>query len=279
MRLIDGKQIAKEIKEDIALRIQELKQRPPGLAFVLVGEYPASRTYINMKKKACSEVGIRSFDRELPENITEKDLLTEIEALNSNPEVDGILVQMPLPKHINTQAIVESILPEKDVDGFHPTNIGKMLLGYEDGFFPCTPNGILKLVDDFVGKHVVIIGRSNIVGKPLAGMLMQKRGHCNATVTVVHSRTQDLPAITRTADVLIAAMGSAQFVKADMVKEGAIVIDVGMNRIDGKLFGDVDFENVAPKCSAITPVPGGVGPMTIAMLLSNTLQSYERRYD
>ncbi len=285
--LINGQKVAKQIHERITDSIKQMIRRKPGLAFILVGNQPASRSYIRMKKRRCEEVGIVSFDRELPESISEAKLLEEIEAFNHHPAVDGILVQLPLPPHINTQNIVSAIDPTKDVDGFHPINVGKMLLGEIDGFLPCTPYGIQVLLNmsqiPVLGKHVVIVGRSNIVGKPLAAILMQKSPHANATVTVAHSLTENLNEICRSADILVAAMGKPHFIKADMVKKGAVVVDVGINRIVNKdglevIVGDVDFDAVAPLCSRITPVPGGVGPMTIAMLLSNTLLSYERRF-
>lgn len=286
MKIIDGTLIAKTIEQNIKQAVHGLKNRPPGLAFILVGDKAASRSYVRMKKKKCQEVGILSVDRELSENCSEEHLLKEIETLNSDPDIDGILVQLPLPSHISTTRIMQAIDPNKDVDGFHPMNVGKLLLGEHSGFISCTPQGIHVLLSSaqvpLLGKHVVIIGRSNIVGKPLAALLMQKAPHCNATVTVVHSRSENLSQLCLSADILVAAIGSAHFVKASMVKEGAVVIDVGINRIigaDGKphIVGDVDFDNVAPKCAKITPVPGGVGPMTIAMLLHNTLLSYQRR--
>ena len=283
MNLIDGSSIAKQIQEQIAEAISSIKHRKPGLAFILVGNDPASQSYIRMKKKRCQEVGIISFDCELPVSVTENDLLKEIERLNQDPLVDGILVQLPLPDHIQSIRIVSAISPEKDVDGFHPLNVGKMLLGERDGFLPCTPLGIQVLLSKakipVLGKHVVIVGRSNIVGKPLAAILMQKAPHCNATVTVAHSLSENLKELCRSADILIAAIGQPHFIKADMVKKGAVVIDVGINRISSGIVGDVDFEQVAPLCSQITPVPGGVGPMTIALLLSNTLLSYQRRLE
>ena len=278
--IIDGKAIAKTIEDNLKQAIAHIKGRKPALAFIRVGEDPASKAYIRMKKKKCGEIGILSIDKELPEKTTEDQLLEEIDTLNADSAVDGILVQLPLPKHINTHYILEAIHPEKDVDGFHPLNVGKLLLGEKSGFFPCTPYGIQVLLDhakiDTTGKHVVIVGRSNIVGKPLAALLMQKEKGANATVTVAHSATKNLKGLCQSADILIAAMGSPHFIKADMVKEGAVVIDVGINRSSDKLVGDVDFDAVAPKCSHISPVPGGVGPMTIAMLLSNTLLSYQR---
>jgi methylenetetrahydrofolate dehydrogenase (NADP+)/methenyltetrahydrofolate cyclohydrolase len=280
MQLIDGKHIARKIEHDLKKMIGTFT-RPPGLAFVLVGENPASRTYVRMKKKKCTELGIVSIDKEFPESVSELELLAYIEKLNSNPEVDGILVQLPLPKHISTPKIMEAVSPEKDIDGFHPVNVGKMLLGEIDGFLPCTPYGIKVLLSSYkiqtAGKHVVILGRSNIVGKPMAAILMQKAPDCNATVTIAHSYTENLKEIARSADILIAAMGKPHFVTHDMVKKGAVVIDVGINRLGDKIAGDVDFEAVAPLTSHITPVPGGVGPMTIAMLMSNTVLSYERR--
>ncbi|MBS0620458.1 MAG: bifunctional methylenetetrahydrofolate dehydrogenase/methenyltetrahydrofolate cyclohydrolase FolD [Verrucomicrobia bacterium] len=285
--LIDGNRIAKEIQKQIMTAISRLTHRRPGLAFLLVGNNPSSHTYIRMKKKRCEEVGIESFDIEFPETVSEKELLFAIETLNNDPAVDGILVQLPLPEHIRSSKIFTAISPEKDVDGFHPLNVGKMLLGDPDGFLPCTPHGIQVLLTHaqvpLAGKHVVIVGRSNIVGKPLAAILMQKAPHANATVTVAHSLTENLDAICKSADILVAAIGKPHFIKKEMVKKGAVVIDVGINRIPGSLgkspslVGDVAFDEVAPLCSKITPVPGGIGPMTIAMLLSNTLLSYQRR--
>ena len=279
--IIDGKHVAKQIENSVKEAVSHIKGRKPALAFVMVGQNPASMTYIRMKKKRCHEVGIISLDRELPETITEAYLLEEIYKMNVDPHIDGILVQLPLPKHIKVEKVLEAVNHQKDVDGFNPINMGRLLLGEKGGFFPCTPYGIKLLLHhsgiDVSGKHVVILGRSNIVGKPLAALLMQKDIGANATVTVAHSSTENLKAICLSADILIAAIGKADFVTADMVKEGAVVVDVGINRVNGKIVGDVDFEKVAPRCSGITPVPGGVGPMTIAMLLSNTLLSYQRR--
>ncbi len=280
MQLIDGIAIAKTIQHQIAEAIASLSHRKPGLAFILVGDDPSSQTYIRMKKKRCHEVGILSFDFELPKSTSEERLLKTIDTLNRDPKVDGILVQLPLPEHINPIPVMRAIDPSKDVDGFHPLNVGKMLLGENDGFLPCTPHGIQVLLEHaqipVLGKHMVIVGRSNIVGKPLAAIMMQKAPHCNATVTVAHSQTEHLKELCRSADILVAAMGQPQFIKADMVKQGTVVIDVGINRLsDGEIVGDVDFETVAPLCSHISPVPGGVGPMTIAMLLANTLLSYQ----
>lgn len=281
MKLLDGTSLSSEIEKEVKTAIEALTGRKPGLAFVLVGSHPASQTYIRMKKKRCAQVGIRSFDLELPEKISEEMLLSEIARLNQDEDVDGILVQLPLPPHLLSSKVMEAVRPEKDVDGFHPLNVGKLLLGETTGFFPCTPYGIVTLLSrhhiDISSKHVVIVGRSNIVGKPLAALLMQKSPHGNATVTVAHSRSCDLEALCRSADILVAATGHPQTIRSSMVKEGAVVVDVGINRGLEGIVGDVAFDEVAPLCSYITPVPGGVGPMTIAMLLSNTLLSYKRR--
>jgi methylenetetrahydrofolate dehydrogenase (NADP+)/methenyltetrahydrofolate cyclohydrolase len=282
--IIDGAAIAQKIQAQVAHAIAHLKHRRPGLAFILVGDNPASQTYVRMKKKRCEEVGIQSLDCLLPTTTTESHLLNEIEKFNQDPAVDGILVQLPLPSPIDAIKIMSAVDPKKDVDGFNPINVGKMLLGDNSGFLPCTPHGIQVLLTHaqipLLGKHVVIVGRSNIVGKPLAAILMQKSPHTNATVTVAHSLTEHLPEICRSADILVAAIGKPHFIKSDMVRKGAVVVDVGINRITEKgkekIVGDVDFEAVAPLCSHITPVPGGIGPMTIAMLLSNTLLSYQR---
>jgi methylenetetrahydrofolate dehydrogenase (NADP+)/methenyltetrahydrofolate cyclohydrolase len=286
--ILSGRKYADQIEGEIKQIISTLP-RPPGLAVVLVGNNPSSEAYVAMKKKACSYAGIRSFPFSFPATITEAELLQQIDQLNNHPEVDGILVQLPLPRHINTETIIEAIDPAKDVDGFHPINIGKLLLGLGGGFIPCTPLGIQKLLEgadiSSEGKDVVIVGRSSIVGKPLAALLLQNNSSANATVTIVHSKTQNLEKHTQRADILIAALGSPLFIKKEMVKEGAVVIDVGINRVDDPtsakgyhLVGDVDFKNVEPKCQAITPVPKGVGPMTVAMLLHNTLLSYQRRH-
>lgn len=282
MKLIDGKTIAAAIQNQIAESIKKYNRRPPGLAFIIVGNNPASHAYVNAKKRKCQEVGILSIDHAFSEEISEAKLLHEIGHLNQNPSIDGILVQLPLPAHISVQKIMEAIAPDKDVDGFHPINLGKLLIGETDGFFPCTPYGIVTLLSAskiaVEGKHVVIVGRSNIVGKPLAALLMQKKAHCNATVTIAHSFSQNLPAICQSADILIAAIGKPYFITKEMIKPGVVIIDVGQNRTaDNKMIGDVDYDQVAPLSSFITPVPGGVGPMTIAMLLSNTLQSYQTR--
>lgn len=277
--LIDGKKIAAEITAEIEKKVSQFTGRKPGLAFILVGENPASQSYVRSKKKACAQAGIVSTTIELPASIALSDLLKQIEGLNRNPEIDGILVQLPLPPHLDERLITAAIDPSKDVDGFHPLNVGKMLLGEEGGFLPCTPYGIQVLLErakiPVEGKHVVIVGRSNIVGKPLAAILMQKKPHCNATVTLVHSQSENFHAITRSADILVAAIGRPLFIQPDMIKPQATVIDVGINRLaDGKIVGDVDFQQVSQKAGAITPVPGGIGPMTIAMLLHNTLSSF-----
>lgn len=276
-KILDGRKVAAAIRAEIK---EKLGGPQPGLAFILIGDDPASKTYVGMKEKACKEVGFYSLIIRFPEDVTEKQLLDKIAELNQSEKIHGILVQQPLPSHISTKNVVETILPEKDVDGFHPINLGKAMMGEETGFLPCTPLGILTLLGrsgiDPAGKHVVVVGRSNIVGKPIASMLSQKKPGCNATVTLAHSRTRDLAHVCRTADILIAAIGKPHYITADMVHEGAIVIDVGINRLNGKLVGDVDYAAVAPKASHITPVPGGVGPMTIAMLLYNTYTSFQR---
>ncbi|MEN9344422.1 MAG: bifunctional protein folD [Chlamydiota bacterium] len=281
MNLIDGTLIAQKITLKIKEAVASIKGRKPGLAFILVGNNPSSQSYIRAKKKKCAEVGIVSFDYEFSETISEKELIEQIEMLNKNPAIDGILLQLPLPEHIDPMRATEAIDPEKDVDGFHPLNVGKLYLGRKDTFIPCTPLGVHILLKEaqvpLSGQHVVIVGRSSIVGKPLAALLMQKEPYCNATVTVAHSMTKNLDAVCASADVLIAAIGHPLFIQPHMVKKGAVVIDVGINRVEGRIVGDVDFAKVAPLCKAITPVPKGVGPMTIAMLLSNTLLSYERR--
>lgn len=290
-KIIDGVKIADEIREDLRREVAELKGRgvTPGLAVVLVGEDPASQVYVRRKNKSCEELGLASFSHELPADTSEARLLGLISELNADARVHGILVQLPLPRHIDEHKVLLAIDPDKDVDGFHPMNVGKMFTG-EQAFLPCTPAGCQELLVRSgyspEGKHVVILGRSNIVGKPLAAILMQKAKGANATVTVCHSRTRDLPAITRQGDILAAAIGVPLFVKADMVKEGAVVIDVGINRVEDasakrgyRLVGDVDFEAVKEKAEAITPVPGGVGPMTIVMLMKNTIQSARRAAD
>lgn len=271
---IDGKEISAKVKEQVRLETAQLKEKhgiQPGLAVVIVGNDPASRVYVNNKKKACEAVGFQSFEYALPEETTQAELLELVDTLNKDKNVNGILVQLPVPRQIDDKAIINAIAPEKDVDAFHPENVGRIMIG-EYAFLPCTPAGVMELIDstgiEISGKKCVVIGRSNIVGKPMAMLLLHRSG----TVTICHSRTQDLASVTREADILVAAVGRANFVTADMVKEGAVVIDVGMNRLEsGKLCGDVDFAQVEPKASHITPVPGGVGPMTIAMLMKNTL--------
>ena len=279
--LIDGRAISAQILGELSARVSALKNRgvQPGLAFVRVGEDPASKVYVGRKEKACADLGMFSQTHVLPENATETELLALIAKLNSDSRVHGILVQTPVPKQIRESVVSSTILATKDVDGFHPTNVGKLLLGDPTGFQPCTPAGIVELlVRSGVktgGAEVVILGRGALVGKPMAAMLCQKGKHANATVTICHSGTRDIPAHCRRADILIAAIGVAEFVKAAMVKPGAVVIDVGVNRVDGKLVGDVDFKNVQPIAGKITPNPGGVGQMTIAMLMSNTVRAAE----
>lgn len=271
---------AQLIRKRVADTLLTIQGRPPGLAFLVVGENPSSQVYVKMKKKRCEEVGIRSFDKVFPATISEDALLQEIALLNADPTVDGILVQFPLPQHLHPLALIAAIDPTKDVDGFHPLNMGKLLLGDRSGFYPCTPLGVHYLLDHYgiplSGKHVVIVGRSMIVGKPLAALLVQKEADCNATVSLAHSQTRSLRDLCYSADVLIAAIGQPGLIREEMVREGCVVVDVGLTKVAGTLQGDVDFARVAPKCSWITPAPGGVGPMTIAMLLSNTLLSYQR---
>lgn len=286
-KIIDGKQIAETIRRELKNRISVLKEKgiTPGLGVILVGNNPASRSYVTAKEHACDSIGIYSDDNRLPEDVTETDLLKKINEMNLDPKIHGILVQLPLPKHINEAIVLLAIDPKKDVDGFHPINVGKMMIG-EDTFFPCTPHGVLQMLlrseIETSGKHVVVIGRSNIVGKPVANMLLQKRDGANATVTLCHTGTKSIESHTLQADILIAASGFPNTVTADMVKPGAVVIDVGVNRIEDntkksgyRLVGDVDYEGVSAIASAITPVPGGVGPMTITMLLYNTVLSAE----
>ncbi|MFP4209839.1 MAG: bifunctional methylenetetrahydrofolate dehydrogenase/methenyltetrahydrofolate cyclohydrolase FolD [Alkalispirochaeta sp.] len=286
-QIIDGTKIAEEIQIELGHRIAALKSTgsPPGLAVVLVGENPASISYVTAKERDCEKVGIVSFDHRLPESTPESELLALIDNLNGNPAVHGILVQLPLPGHIDSDRVLQRIDPRKDVDGFHPLSLGRMLTGLPT-LLPCTPHGVVQMLmrsgNDPAGKHVVVLGRSNIVGRPLANLLALKKEGGNATVTVCHSRTADIPAITRQADILVAAIGSPRFVTADHVSEGVVVIDVGVNRIDDasrkrgyRLVGDVDFDDVSRKASAITPVPGGVGPMTRTMLLYNTVTAAE----
>ena len=281
MILIDGKKSALKVHESIRDTLKHAK-RKPGLAFILIGEDPSSFSYVKMKGKACDDIGIYSKKVSLPQSVTLDHLLKTIHELNVDPSIDGILIQQPLPIHIPTYKVVEAIDPTKDVDGFHPLNLGKLIVQDDSGFIPCTPLGIVRLFEDYniscENKHVVILGRSQIVGKPLANLLCQKRPYCNATVTLCHSGTPHIRDYTTKADILIVAIGKANMIKDDDIKEGAILIDVGINRtlIDGeiKITGDCDFNSVSSKVRAITPVPGGVGPMTIAMLCENTLKSF-----
>ena len=272
---LDGKALSQELREQMRLEVEALKKtgKNPGLAVILVGDDPASRVYVNGKKKACEELGIRSFEYALPAATTEEELLGLLEQLNNDDYVDGILVQLPLPKHLNETRVIETIRADKDVDAFRYENVGRIMVGNAH-FLPCTPAGVMELIDrtgiDLTGKECVVIGRSNIVGKPQALLLLQR----NATVTICHSKTRDLAEVTRRADVVVAAVGRANLITGDMIKEGAIVIDVGMNRLpDGKLCGDVEFASVSEKASYLTPVPGGVGPMTITMLMRNTIEA------
>src|SRR6184192_3550699 len=284
--LIDGRSIAEKVYVDLRREIADLKSKgvTPGIAVVLVGDNPASRTYVRSKDKMSRELGLHSVKLELPASTTQSDLLNRVEELNRDPKVHGILVQSPPPKQIDEAAIVRALDPRKDVDGFHPLNVAKLAMGDPTALVPCTPLGVQRLLIeskiDIAGAHVVVLGRSMIVGKPLALLLMQKNKNADATVTVVHSRSRNLAEITRSADILIAAMGQANFVRAEHVRDGVVVIDVGINRLEDaasergyRLVGDVAFDEVARKASAITPVPGGVGPMTIAMLMSNTVKA------
>ncbi|MFA4835209.1 MAG: tetrahydrofolate dehydrogenase/cyclohydrolase catalytic domain-containing protein [Dehalococcoidia bacterium] len=293
-KIISGTQVAAEIRAELKVRVTKLKEQgvTPGLVIIRVGDDPASVSYVTGKEKAAEEIGVWSETFVLPITATEKELLAKVKEMNKAKHVDGILVQLPLPKHINPDKVINIIDPAKDVDGFHPVNVGKMLIG-DPYFMPCTPHGAVELMvrsgNSPDGKHVVICGRSNIVGKPLMAMLVQKNKRANATITVVHTGTKDMAKYTLQADILVAAMGSPEVIKANMVKEGAVVIDVGVNRVGMKpskndptkmvpdLRGDVDFEAVKKKASAITPVPGGVGPMTITMLMMNTVVAAERR--
>jgi methylenetetrahydrofolate dehydrogenase (NADP+)/methenyltetrahydrofolate cyclohydrolase len=287
--LIDGVSISREIRQEVAGRAARLTERGvrPGLAVVLVGEDPASTVYVRSKGRACDEAGMHSSTVKLPATTSQSELLAVVDALNHDRLIHGILVQMPLPKHLDSDAVIRAIDPRKDVDGFHPVNVGKLLIGERDGFVPCTPAGIQEMLRrsniETSGAECVIVGRSNIVGKPMAALLMQDAAGANGTVTVCHRHTRDLAPHTRRADILIVAAGRAGLVTAEMIRPGAVVIDVGMNRIDDptlprryRLVGDVDFESVSKVASKITPVPGGVGPMTIAMLMSNTVKAAER---
>lgn len=273
--IIDGKKVSAQVKEQVRIETEELVKKgiKPGLAVIIVGDDPASRVYVNNKKKACEKVGFLSKEFALPATTTQDELLALVNELNEDKEINGILCQLPLPKGLDEKAVIEAISPLKDVDAFHASNVGKIMIGDYD-FLPCTPAGVMEMLHSYnipvEGKECVVIGRSNIVGKPMAMLLL----HENGTVTITHSRTKNLKEVTKRADILVAAIGKPKFVTADMVKEGAVVIDVGMDRDEnGKLCGDVDFENVKEKCSAITPVPGGVGPMTIAVLMKNTLKA------
>lgn len=272
-QLIDGKVVAKAVKEEVRSRVEALKARGirPGLATVLVGDDPASHVYVRNKQRTCEELGMHSVGHNLPATTSQADLLALIDRLNRDPAIHGILVQLPLPKPLRSEPILYAVSPDKDVDGLHPVNVGKLMMG-EPRFVPCTPAGVMAMLDYYKlpieGKTAVVVGRSNLVGKPAAMLLL----HRHATVTICHSKTPDLAAVCRRADILVAAMGKARFIRGEMVKEGAVVIDVGINRQpDGKLVGDVDFEAAAARASWITPVPGGVGPMTIAMLMQNTM--------
>lgn len=276
-KIIDGKAIAAEIRAGLAKEVEKLTAQgnTPGLDVVLVGDNPASKVYVRMKKRACEEIGVNSTIHRLPEETSQEELLKLINDLNANDKVHGILVQLPLPSHLDEEEVINTISPRKDVDGFHPINVGKLNIG-EETFVPCTPAGILELVKrtevPIEGQHVVVIGRSNIVGKPVASLFLRE----NATVTICHSRTKDVAAEARRADILIAAVGRPKMVKKDWVKPGAVVIDVGINRVDGEIVGDVDYEEVKEVAGAITPVPGGVGPMTIAMLMKATVEAAKR---
>ena len=280
MTIIDGKALSEKILKEIEQEHSELEkkvERKAGLAVIIVGENPASQIYVRNKIRACEKVGFHSETIRLDENITEENLLLEIEKLNNNSNIDGILVQLPIPKHIDGLKIINAISAKKDVDGFHTTNIGKMIIGDETGFLPCTPAGVIQMFEEYninlEGKDVLVIGQSNIVGKPMTLLLIKKR----ATVQVCNSKTKNLSEKLQKADVIVAAAGSPKLIKATDVKEGVVIIDVGINRVDGKLCGDVDFEEVSKKASFITPVPGGVGPMTIAILIKNTFKSYKQK--
>lgn len=288
-KIISGTEVAAEIRAELKEKVKELKEKgiTPGLGVVLVGEDPASVSYVTSKAKGAAEIGISEETVRLPADASEEEVLQTVDRLNKDPKFNGILVQLPLPKHVDTEKVINFISPEKDVDGFHPVNLGKLLRG-EPCPLPCTPHGVQQLLvrsgNSPEGKHVVICGRSNIVGKPLAAILMQKKKGANATVTICHTGTKDIGSLARQADIVVAAMGSPKAITADMVREGAVVIDVGVNRVEDpsaskgfRLVGDVDFEAIKEKASAITPVPGGVGPMTVTMLLMNTVEAAERQ--
>lgn len=289
MILIDGKKVAGELQQEMKALIDKFSGRSPCLAVVMLGEHAPSHIYVKRKIQACAEVGITSIKRHLPATISQQQLLQEIEQLSSDALIDGILVQLPLPPHIDIARVMLAIAPEKDVDGFHPVNVGKLLSGDQSGYYPCTPFAVKTLLERYEievsGKHAVVFGRSNIVGKPMAAMLMQSMPGGNATVTVLHRQSRNIAELCALADLLIVAVGQPKLITADMVKTGVVIIDVGINKIESpsspsgyKIVGDVDFENVKNKCAYITPVPGGVGPMTIAMLLKNTLTSYMRSH-
>jgi len=280
MQLIDGKSLAKKVQTTVTTEVEKLKQEKnivPGLAVILIGDDPASHAYVKMKAKACENVGFYSITHNMPDTISQDEIIETIKMMNNNPRIDGILVQLPLPKHVDTDKILEVIDPKKDVDGFHAYNVGRLVTGL-DSFVACTPLGVMKMFEEYDielrGKDVCVVGASNIVGKPMASLLL----NADATVTITHIYTKNLKSHTSKADIIVVGVGVPGLIKEDMVKEGAIVIDIGINRVDdGSLVGDVDFKNVSPKCAYITPVPGGVGPMTIAMLLSNTLKSAKAR--
>ena len=287
MSIIDGKEVAQSVFDKLTTIVSDLKAKhdvQPGLAVVLIGNDPASEVYVGMKGKRCEKLNIYSEKHVMPADSTQEDVMKMVEQLNNNPKIHGILVQSPPPPQIDERAVIDAISPDKDVDCFHPYNVGKMAIGDDDGFFPCTPYGCMMLLKYYgietSGKHAVVIGRSNIVGKPMSMLLGRKGSNANCTVTVCHSRTQNMPALTAQADILVAAIGKANFVTADMVKDGAVVVDVGINRLDDptakrgyRLVGDVDYEAVSKKASYITPVPGGVGPMTIAVLMTNAVKA------
>lgn len=288
-KIIDGKQVAAEMREELKETVAKMAADGivPGLGVVLVGEDPASQSYVKAKEQACENAGIYSDDNRLSEDATQEELVALVDKLNNDPKIHGILVQLPLPKHIDEAAVIDAISPEKDVDGFTPVNIGHLVAG-DECYLPCTPHGIVQLLArsnvEIAGSHVVVVGRSNIVGKPIANMLLQKKENANATVTICHTGTKDMAAFTRLADILIVAAGRPNVITADMVKDGVVVIDVGVNRVEDdtkkrgyRLVGDVDFESLKEKASLITPVPGGVGPMTITMLMVNTVESARRR--
>lgn len=278
MILLDGKQLSTKIKNNLKIEVEALKKEgiTPGLAVILVGNDAASHTYVGMKRKACEEVGIYSVTHEMPSDISQDEILKTIEMMNNNPYLDGILIQLPLPSHINTVELLEKVTHCKDVDGFHPFNVGQLVTGL-DGFVPCTPLGVMKLLADYQidlkGMNACVVGASNIVGKPMANLLL----NAHATVDICHIYTKDLASHTRNADIVIVGVGKPNLITADMIKEGAIVVDIGINKVGDKLVGDVAYDDVAPRCSYITPVPGGVGPMTIAMLLENTVKAAKGR--